>query len=1094
MSYEEKIALRAWAEPEGSAHATGRKKQSAITRPQYALVIDTETTIDTTQALNFGSYRFIALDDGKHAPGSCLEEGIFYADELPQRYPEGLAILQQYIADNEADLDVPRYRKQLPLYSRHEFVVRRFDHRLNRNVTGAFWRAAYKARALVVGFNLPFDLSRLAVEATDARRSYGGGFSFALWDYQDKKDGIWRPDSNRPRLVVKSLNSKQHLFRFTDRRIGDPEDYDPWESDEGDKHRSAFSGHFLDLRTLAFSLTDKGYSLEKACEDFDVEHGKQKTAEHGKITPDYIDYNRRDVKATGELLVKLLEEFDRHPISLQVTKAFSPASLAKSYQKAMAIDAVLARQTFSAHKLGYAMNAFYGGRAECRIRRKALPVVYTDFVSMYPTVNALLGNWAMLTAGKIGTAEARQEVSAFLDAVRLEDCFSPKTWRRLPAFVKVRPQDDIFPVRVKYDRHGPSWQIGSNPLTCDDGVWYALPDVVAAKLLTGKTPEVLEAFRLEATGTQDGMRPTKLRGAVPVDPRTQDFFRLVIEERKRTQRNTALSETERDRLDKALKVTANAGSYGIFAEMNRKEQPGNRKVPVTVWNSDGQPFVTKVAAPEEPGPYCFPPLAALITSAARLMLALLECSVRERGGAYVFCDTDSLAIVASGQGGLLACPGGEHRLPNGREAVKALSWPEVEEVRQRFAPLNPYDPDAVRGSVLKAEDENFDDPDDPNTQRELYCYGISAKRYVLYNLDSGGRPVIRKYSRHGLGHLLNPTDPDSREHDWIEEIWQYIIAADVLGETPAEPAWFSRPALGRVGINDPRTLELFKALNKGKPYAEQIKPQNFLLSAQVALFGHPPGVDPAKPFHLVAPYHADPGQWLKQRFTDRYSGKGYRVTVGDAVAQGVARVKTYGDVVAEYRCHREHKSLAPDGQPCGQVTGGVLQRRPVEALEVAYVGKESNRLEEVQHGLIEDEDEIMNEYPDPSKDPFLKFVVPVLKDIPRDQLAALCELHPDSLKRIIAGRRPHAKMRERLSSIAIAHAREALASREIEAPKNGFALLRCYVAVCGQHQRTCPVCGEPVVSPRATYCGARCRVRANRHRTCNAEPPGRRRS
>ena len=272
----------------------------------------------------------------------------------------------------------------------------------------------------------------------------------------------------------------------------------------------------------------------------------------------------------------------------------------------------------------------------------------------------------------------------------------------------------------------------------------------------------------------------------------------------------------------------------------------------------------------------------------------------------------------------------------------------------------------------------------PASSASCYCYAISAKRYVLYNLDGDGRPVIRKYSRHGLGHLLNPTDPDSREHDWIEEIWHYIIAADVLGETPAEPAWFGRPALGRVGINDPRTLALFKALNKGKPYAAQVKPQNFLLSAQVAPFGHPPGIDPAKPFHLVAPYHADPRQWLKLRFTDRYSGKAYRVTVGDAVTQGVARVKTYADVVAEYRCHREHKSLAPDGQPCSQATVGLLQRRPVEALQVVYVGKETNRLEEVQHGLIEDEDEVMNEYPDPSNDPFLRFVVPVLKDIPRD--------------------------------------------------------------------------------------------------------------
>ena len=622
LSYEEKIALRAWAEPQGSTHAPGRKKQTAITRPKYALVIDTETTIDVTQALNFGSYRFIALDDGKHAPGSCLEEGIFYADELPERYPEGFAILQQYVADNEADLDVPRYRKQLPLYSRREFIVKRFDKRLNRNVTGPFWRAAYKAQALVVGFNLPFDLSRLAIEVADARRSYGGGFSFALWDYQDKKDGVLRADSNRPRLIVKSLNSKQHLFRFTDRRVGDAEDYETRETDSGEKRRRAFSGHFLDLRTLAFALTDRSYSLDKACDDFAVEHGKQKAAEHGKITPDYIDYNRRDVKATGELLIKLLEEFDRHPISLQVTKAFSPASLAKSYQEAMHIDAVLARQEFPPDKLGYAMNAFYGGRAECRIRRKALPVVYTDFVSMYPTVNALLGNWQMLTAGEIHTVEGKDEVTAFLDAVRLEDCFDPATWKRLPAFVKVRPRGDVFPVRVKYDRHGPSWQIGSNPLTSADGVWFALPDVVAAKLLSGKTPEILEAFSLETSGRQKGMRRTNLRGAVSVDPRAQDFFRLVIEERKRTQRNSALDATERDRLQKALKVTANAGSYGVFAEMNRKEQPGNRKVPVTVWNSDGQSFKTKIAAPEDPGPYCFPPLAALITSAARAWVAL----------------------------------------------------------------------------------------------------------------------------------------------------------------------------------------------------------------------------------------------------------------------------------------------------------------------------------------------------------------------------------------------------------------------------------------------------------------------------------------
>ena len=257
-----------------------------------------------------------------------------------------------------------------------------------------------------------------------------------------------------------------------------------------------------------------------------------------------------------------------------------------------------------------------------------------------------------------------------------------------------------------------------------------------------------------------------------------------------------------------------------------------------------------------------------------------------------------------------------------------------------------------------------------------------------------------------------------------------------------------------------------------------------MLSAQVAPLGHPPGIDPAKPFHLVAPYHADPSQWLKLRFTDRYSGKGYRVTVGDAVTQGVARVKTYGDVVDEYRCHREHKSLAPDGQPCSQATVGLLQRRPVEALEVAYVGKESNRLEDVEHGWIKDEDEVMNEYVDPSNDPFVRFVVPVLRDIQRDQLAALCELHPDSLKRVIAGRRPRASTRERLTAIAVNHARETLASHEAETPDSSLALLRRYVEVYGPRDSDLPgvrrACAQHA---RATYCGARCRVKANRRAT-----------
>ena len=191
----------------------------------------------------------------------------------------------------------------------------------------------------------------------------------------------------------------------------------------------------------------------------------------------------------------------------------------------------------------------------------------------------------------------------------------------------------------------------------NDALWFSLPDVVASVLLNaGRVPKIVDAFRIKPHGTLRGLRPTKLRGEIYVHPRTQDFFKVVIEERKRLSSRTHLSEVERERLDKALKVLANATSYGIYAEMNRQES--DKKVWVTCHGIDAEPYLPHVAHPDVPGEYCFPPLASLITGAARLMLSLLEHSVRELGGTYAMEDTDSMAIVATQRGGMVPCAGG----------------------------------------------------------------------------------------------------------------------------------------------------------------------------------------------------------------------------------------------------------------------------------------------------------------------------------------------------------------------------------------------------------------------------------------------------
>ena len=63
---------------------------------------------------------------------------------------------------------------------------------------------------------------------------------------------------------------------------------------------------------------------------------------------------------------------------------------------------------------------------------------------------------------------------------------------------------------------------------------------------------------------------------------------------------------------------------------------------------------------------------------------MVERCVADCGGSWAFCDTDSMAIVATEEGGLIPCPGGPERLPDGTDAVQALSSAQVEAIQERF--------------------------------------------------------------------------------------------------------------------------------------------------------------------------------------------------------------------------------------------------------------------------------------------------------------------------------------------------------------------------------------------------------------------------
>lgn len=997
------LALRAF--PELAMRPQRARRQVAKiarSRPDRMLVFDFETRTDAAQAMTFGSYRY-------YSAGLCLEEGLIYADDLTRK--ERL-ILECYAGAHACDTARHGVR-ELKLVSRNEFVER-------------FFKAAYKGRCLVVGFNLPFDISRLACGAAAARGRFAGGFSFPLAQYMDA-NGNARENKFRPRVAVKHIDSKRALKGFTGRTQADASDRIPDDSEDGKPEPGfRFRGHFLDLRTLAFALTDRSFTLEGACEAFGVEHGKQHAKQHGVIDEDYIDYNRRDVLATAELADKLLAEYDRHPIALQATKAYSPASIGKAYLQAMGIVPHLERQPFPLKYLGYAQSAFYGGRTSAHIRKVPVPIVYCDFLSMYPTVNSNMGLWDFVIAKRVRVVKnCVKEMEAFLTRIDLELLFRRATWLQLTVFVRVIPNGDILPTRAQYGKTN-DWQVAINQIYAssdkpEDGIWYALPDVVASVLLTGRIPRIVDAFRVAPEGQLDGLKTTAVLGDVPVDPASGDFFRTVIEQRVRLSKDPALSPRDQQRYKKGFKVLANATSYGIFAEMSRREV--DEETEVTCHGIDPEPFTCNVTHPEEPGQYCFPALAAVITGGARLMLAMLERCVTDLGGTYAMEDTDSMAIVATRQGGRIRLPGAAKAYEPELQSVRALSWAQVKVISERFAVLSPYDRTIVPESVLKLESDNYNAK--TGKQRQLWCYAIAAKRYALFMFNKAGEPeLLRKganaevdrWSEHGLGHLLNPTDPQSDDRAWIAQAWLRMIRR-TLGLSTRRFAFEDRPAVTRLTISSPAVLHPFSALNRGKTYRKQIKPFNFVLSCHVRALGHPAGADPER-FHLIAPYEPHSRNWSQVNWTDRYSGKQFSVTAtGDHGGAGVARVKTYGELLREYEYHPESKCADSTGDACSRQTQGMLSRRHIRIEGLRYIGKESNRLEEVDAGTIHSVEQTYTNYEDPSRDDWTTKILPVIKSMPMAQLQKASGLSRSALQAIRAGRRPHRANMERLMAL-----------------------------------------------------------------------------
>lgn len=156
------VAIRAWPKLDKSTASWGTDDVLAMSN--WTLVFDTETTVDAAQRLRVGGFRLLR-------DGVLVQEALFY-EQL-----------------------TPKERRRLKSYAKHEglplLTIEEFRE--------VFYDISLRLRATIVGFNLPFDLARLAVDWKQARGRFAGGFSLIFWRNPDGTE-----NKDRPRLRIKS--------------------------------------------------------------------------------------------------------------------------------------------------------------------------------------------------------------------------------------------------------------------------------------------------------------------------------------------------------------------------------------------------------------------------------------------------------------------------------------------------------------------------------------------------------------------------------------------------------------------------------------------------------------------------------------------------------------------------------------------------------------------------------------------------------------------------------------------------------------------------------------------------------------------------
>jgi hypothetical protein len=628
------------------------------------------------------------------------------------------------------------------------------------------------------------------------------------------KDGSWADSFDQARVRLRSRGAGQQGAFVS---WGAPSNPVSWK-------RSKRQPSVVDLQLLASALRGgEVETAEKACTLFEI---PWPTAER-----DIVAQLRAEAAALAELYRVLVAALAVRAPGLAPSKVWSTGSLASHGLREADVERPWKKATLvSLEKRGAMASSFFGGPVQAALIGIAYPMVLLDIRATYP--------WAFSVAGMTGVYGCDEITESPIDPEELSALLArPLSIEQLrllgPVFAEIRPRGETVPVTVEWRAD----RVGSTiaPFDLSDGTaCYHAADLRAALLKDGRLSESLRAWRLAFRGGDPRQQQLRLPSERHIYLAEEDLGAFLQEERKLAKDVVGIPG-----FVDYVKLLSVSLTFGLLARTDRKTS--DAPVRQQGYGPAGEGLCVETRHREELGPFSFLPAASAVCATARLAVASAKQVVEEDlGGSVAYISTDSLAIPASPTGGLWPCPGGTFKLPDGREAVRLLSFDDVKAImRNQMSDL---------GVCWKVEAETL--------EKETMGLVVGMNKLILARPRAeGGWKVVRSSDADMGGHMLDPTGKGTKTKDgrwvWGAEIEEAIFAANVDSDplrplvTGDLPKWAERMVVHRYRASKWNQLESVRHATGDRsvgPYAHyRVAETGGLAGGPVALGG---GYDP----------------------------------------------------------------------------------------------------------------------------------------------------------------------------------------------------------------------------------------------------------